>query len=210
MAALIALFFTNETFPNPSHDCHTSMLVVANTIEDARTFAAKNCADEGGYTWERPEETVWAILGEASPALEYGVVMTGSDFLHSQFYSVDNLQTYKARIMALAEALEAQPKTIVHEVTSKLYEKMTGKALHRSSDPVNGENFLYLSSDDDCIASLALHEEVVQFFFGWNNRMMRVGALGEPELAIRSTEAPLVARALRSSWESMLLEMGGV
>lgn len=49
-------------------------------------------------------------------------------------------------------------------VFSQLFEKMTGNTLTRDTDPKNGEDYLYRSSDQEPIASTALHPAVVDYF----------------------------------------------
>ncbi len=66
----------------------------------------------------------------------------------------------------LIEALSNQQNQSapLYEVISKLYEALSGNELGRDTDPDNGEDYSYKRGEHVCSSSLAVHQEVSDYF----------------------------------------------
>lgn len=71
---------------------------------------------------------------------------------------------FKARNKLLIQSLVNKQESPFQVVASELYEEITGNTLCRATDPVNGEDYMYKSGENECLASLRLHPEVVTFY----------------------------------------------
>lgn len=79
-------------------------------------------------------------------------------------------------------------------VISQLYEKLTGEMLVRETDPENGEDYVYKASSYADCTSLALHEEVSEYF-GLKSKFLLVN---EVSLFCRKLTNPQLAAELRT------------
>lgn len=95
---------------------------------------------------------------------------------------------FQLRNKQLVQALNARPDTALQVLASELYEQTTGNTLYRETDPINGEDYMYKSGENECMASLRVHPEVVSFF-NWRDGMITSSIDAELRLCISTSNA---------------------
>jgi hypothetical protein len=85
-------------------------------------------------------------------------------------------------------------------VISMLYEKLTGVELFRATDLDNGEDYEYKHNPEECKASVALHQDVSDYF-GFKSKYLRIG---EIPLFCRNLKNHQIAVEIRAHQHALL------